>query len=186
MGLFVSVYTLRASNSLNIFATQNRPNSHLSWIISHASEGQNKIAYSDMRRPDAHHYNNHVGQWCGSVGKAVASDTRGPWFESHHRQSLYWILNTVYCQLYWKDKYKEKGAGNGPFFIITMQNSANNYGSLSSSKLCGLPNLTKLENGINLTLRSRGGQVVSVLAFYSVDLSLNTAEKSTILLYINC
>ena len=108
------------------------------------------------------------------------------WFESHHRQSLYWILNTVYCQLYWKDKYKEKGAGNGPFFIITMQNSANNYGSLSSSKLCGLPNLTRLENGINLTLRSRGGQVVSVLAFYSVDLSLNTAEKSTILLYINC
>ena len=27
----------------------------------------------------------------GSVGKAVTSDTRGPWFESRHRQRFYWI-----------------------------------------------------------------------------------------------
>ena len=29
------------------------------------------------------------GSGCGSVGKAVASDTRGPRFESRHRQSFY-------------------------------------------------------------------------------------------------
>ena len=27
----------------------------------------------------------YFGSGCGSVGKAVASDTRGPWFESSHR-----------------------------------------------------------------------------------------------------
>ena len=32
------------------------------------------------------------GSGCVSVGKVVASDTRGPWFESRHRQSFYWIL----------------------------------------------------------------------------------------------
>ena len=55
------------------------------------------------------------GQWlCGSVGRAVASDTRGPRFESSHRQNLLNIclLSTVY----WKDENKEKEAGNGPFF----------------------------------------------------------------------
>ena len=30
-----------------------------------------------------------VGSGSGSVGRAVASDTRGPWFESSHRQYLY-------------------------------------------------------------------------------------------------
>ena len=32
-----------------------------------------------------------IGNWgsgCGSVGKAVTSDTRGPRFESHHRKSF--------------------------------------------------------------------------------------------------
>ena len=28
------------------------------------------------------------GSGCGSVGKAVASDTRGPWFESSRRQKF--------------------------------------------------------------------------------------------------
>ena len=31
--------------------------------------------------------NNILQQWlCGSVGRAVASDTRGPWFEFSHQQ----------------------------------------------------------------------------------------------------
>ena len=29
---------------------------------------------------------------CGSIGKAVASNTRGPRFKSSHRQNLYWIF----------------------------------------------------------------------------------------------
>ena len=54
----------------------------------------------------------YLGSGCGSVGRVVASDSRGPQFESSHRQKF--ILN-IYCQLYWKDKNKEKEAGNGPF-----------------------------------------------------------------------
>ena len=54
---------------------------------------------------------NHSG--CGSVGRAVPCDSGGPQFESSHRQKL--ILN-IYCQLFWKDKNKEKEARNGPFF----------------------------------------------------------------------
>jgi len=55
-----------------------------------------------------------MGQWCGAVGRAVASDTRGPGFESSHRHFLLNIyqLLTV-CR---KDENKEKEAGNGPFF----------------------------------------------------------------------
>ena len=49
---------------------------------------------------------------CDSVGRAVASDSRGAWFKSSHQQKF--ILN-IYCQLYWKDENKEKEAGNGPF-----------------------------------------------------------------------
>ena len=37
------------------------------------------------------------GSGCGSVGKAVDSDTRGPRFKSRHFQSFYWILFTVNC-----------------------------------------------------------------------------------------
>ena len=44
------------------------------------------------------------------VGRAVASNTRGLWFESSHRQK--YILN-VYCQLYWKD---ENEGLDGHFF----------------------------------------------------------------------
>ena len=42
----------------------------------------------------------HVGQWlCGSVGRAVVSDTRGSWFESSHRQKIIEHLFTVNCVL---------------------------------------------------------------------------------------
>ena len=37
------------------------------------------------------------GIGCGSVGRAVASDSTDPRFESSHRQKI--ILN-IYCQLY--------------------------------------------------------------------------------------
>ena len=46
-----------------------------------------------------------LGSGCGSVGRAVASDTRGPPFESSLRQTL------CFCQLYWKVENKEKEAG---------------------------------------------------------------------------
>ena len=53
-----------------------------------------------------------LGSGCGSVGKAVGTDSWGPQFKSSHREQF--ILH-IYCKLYWKDKNKEKEAGNGPF-----------------------------------------------------------------------
>ena len=52
---------------------------------------------------------------CGSVGRAVASDSRGPWFESSHQQNIIYIehLFSVNCVL--KGRKKEKEAGYGPF-----------------------------------------------------------------------
>ena len=36
-----------------------------------------------------------MGSGCGSVGKAVASDTRDPRFESSHWQNLYVLPNCI-------------------------------------------------------------------------------------------
>ena len=59
----------------------------------------------------------HVGSGCGSVGRVVASDTRGPRFKSSHRQKFIYILNIcLLSTVYWKEKNKEKEAGYGPFF----------------------------------------------------------------------
>ena len=55
-----------------------------------------------------------VGSGFGSVGRAVASDSRGLLFKSSHRQK---ILLNVCCQLYWKDEDNEKEAGIGPYFF---------------------------------------------------------------------
>ena len=51
------------------------------------------------------------GSGCGSVGRAVASDIRGPRFKFCHPQNLYWTLFTVNCI---EKTKKEKEAGNGP------------------------------------------------------------------------
>ena len=48
---------------------------------------------------------------CGSVGRAVVSDSRGPCFESSHRQK-YLLLTAQQI------KMKKKEAGNGPFKSI--------------------------------------------------------------------
>ena len=52
-----------------------------------------------------------LGSGCGSVGRAVASDYRGLLFESSHLQKF--TLN-IYCQLYYKDKNKEKSGLEWP------------------------------------------------------------------------
>ena len=53
-----------------------------------------------------------IGSGCGSVGRAVSSDTRGPWFESSHRQKCIYIehLFTVNC-VFEKTKIKKKRPG---------------------------------------------------------------------------
>ena len=50
------------------------------------------------------------GSGCGSVGRAVASDTRGMWLISRHQQNLF--VASINCQLFWVDQNKEKEAGN--------------------------------------------------------------------------
>ena len=59
-------------------------------------------------------------QFCGSVGRAVASNTRGPRFRSF-----------IHCQLYRKDETKEKEDGNDPFLQV------HNY--LADERLLSLP-----------------------------------------------
>ena len=59
-----------------------------------------------------------LGSGCGSVGRAVASDTRGSQFKSSHRQIFIYILN--YCLLSTcieKTKNKEKGGGMAHYFF---------------------------------------------------------------------
>ena len=51
-----------------------------------------------------------LGSGCGTVGRAVASNTRDLWFESQHRQKFICHL----CHWCRKDKNKEKEAGIGP------------------------------------------------------------------------
>ena len=59
-----------------------------------------------------------AGSGCGSVGRAVASNTRGPLFESSHWQNFIYILNICLLSIVcWKGKNKEKEAGYGPFFL---------------------------------------------------------------------
>ena len=52
-----------------------------------------------------------IGRGGGAVGRAVASDTRDPWFESRHRQEFY-----EHCQLNCivKKKIKRKGGRERP------------------------------------------------------------------------
>ena len=50
---------------------------------------------------------------CGSVGKAVASNPRGPLFESCHWQSLHWSLFTANCIK--KTKIKKNRSGMAHF-----------------------------------------------------------------------
>ena len=74
-----------------------------------------------------------LGSGCGSVGRAVTSDTRGPRFESSHRQKFIYILNNcLLSTVYWKDENKGKEAGNGPF----KKNNSNNSVSWTKYHKC--------------------------------------------------
>ena len=55
-----------------------------------------------------------LGSGCGSVGRAVTSNPRGPRFESSLRQKFIEHLPTIKCIE--RTKIKEEEAWNGPFF----------------------------------------------------------------------
>ena len=48
----------------------------------------------------------NLGSGCGAVGRAVASDTRDPWFESSHGQNLYVVSTALKRQ---KERKKRPG-----------------------------------------------------------------------------
>ena len=60
-----------------------------------------------------------MGSGCGSVGTAVASDTRGPRFHSSHQKTYLFILNCIE-----KTTIKEKRDRDWPRF---KKNNFNNY-----------------------------------------------------------
>ena len=64
-------------------------------------------------------FDKKLGRGGGSAGRAVASDSRGPRFESSHSQKI--ILN-IYNQLYRKDENKEKEAGSAHFKKTLVKN----------------------------------------------------------------
>ena len=53
-----------------------------------------------------------MGSGCGSVERAVASNTRGPWYESSHRQYFITNIFTVNCL---KNENKKKRPGMAHF-----------------------------------------------------------------------
>ena len=68
---------------------------------------QNKIAYKIA-----------LGSGCGSVGRVVASKTRGPRFDSSHRQKFIYIFKIcLLSTVCWKDENKEKRGREWPVFL---------------------------------------------------------------------
>ena len=61
-----------------------------------------------------------MGSGCGSVGRAVASDTRVRSSNPVIGKNLFIKNICLLTSEYWKDKNKEKEAGNGPFKKIVM------------------------------------------------------------------
>ena len=55
-----------------------------------------------------------MGSGCGSVGRAVTSNSRGPRLESRFRQKF--IMNILLSTAL-KRRKKEKEAGDGPFSL---------------------------------------------------------------------
>ena len=58
-----------------------------------------------------------LGSGCDSVGRAFASNARDPWFESSHRQILFFISCIKKCIE--KTKIKKKMPGIAHFFYLT-------------------------------------------------------------------
>ena len=66
-----------------------------------------------------------MGSGCGSVGRAVASNSRGPQFEFRHRQKF--ILNMLLSVVLKRRKNKEKEAGNGPEKVSFQCRTSNSF-----------------------------------------------------------
>ena len=73
-----------------------------------------KTFHVDKTKEESNRKNRCSG--CGSVGRAVASDTRGPQFESSLRQTFIYILNICLLSTIEKTKIKKKRPGMAHFY----------------------------------------------------------------------
>ena len=89
--------------------------------------------------------------------RAVASDTRGPLFESSHRQFFYRLI--VYSHLYLTDKNKEKEAEMAHLKNNCLPNTSDGYHiqSILSFFLESFQIVSKVEPKLTTFLRSRKG-----------------------------
>ena len=79
----ITLEPAKSSHSRNYVVLED----HLEDIVSSSSRLRQPI--EDALSREHAGKPNCQGQWFGSVGKAVASDTRGPQFKSSHQQNLY-------------------------------------------------------------------------------------------------
>ena len=85
-------------------------------MVTHSTEHKtpNVLTNKNKKHMKGNVKNANEGSGCGSVGRAVASDTRDPQFESSHWQTFIKNLFIVNCAEKTK-KVKKKEAGNGLF-----------------------------------------------------------------------
>ena len=84
-------------------------------MVTHSTEHKtpNVLTNKNKKHMKGNVKNANEGSVCGSVGRAVASDTRDPQFESSHRQTFIEHLITVNCVE--KTKIKKKCPGMAHF-----------------------------------------------------------------------
>ena len=74
-----------------------------------------KLLFARFRRCNTRvKYLGRLGSDCGSAGRAVTSETRGPWFDCSHKR--FFILTIEYCIE--NTKLNKKVAGMVNFFKI--------------------------------------------------------------------
>ena len=84
--------------------------------------------------------NSCLGTGCGSVGRVVASDNKGPWFEYSHWQTFYYLY-TVNCIEQTKVKKKTPCPPSlshepPPGACSIKLNGSVNYGFVATAKFC--------------------------------------------------
>ena len=83
---------------------------------SRTSRSLSRISIKLYLTDNCHQYNKRSNppSGCGLVGRAIASDDRGQWFDYSHRQDFIMDIFTVNC---WKDGNKEKRGREWPNFF---------------------------------------------------------------------
>ena len=84
------------------------------------------------------------GSCCGTVSRAVSSETRNPWFESRHAS-----ISIQYCRLYWKELRPANWRANHSLSLFTFSFSHYNVNNTNWKSIDGV-----------LSIRTRGHRMV--------------------------